>query len=49
MSAAVWFVVVPTVCYAGAACVYAWNRDWPLAVVYSGYMWANLGLIVISK
>lgn len=49
MSLAAWFIVIPTACYAGAACVYAWNRDWPLAVVYTGYAFANCGLMALSK
>lgn len=37
-------IVIPGLCYAAAASMYAWQRHWPLVVVYSGYCWANAGL-----
>ncbi len=49
MTLGAWFVVIPTICYAGAAIVNVWNRDWPLVAVYSGYAFANCGLIVMAK
>lgn len=45
MSAAFWFVLVPTLCYAGAMAVYLYKGDAPMAIVYSGYAWANVGLL----
>lgn len=48
MSLAFWFVLVPTLCYAGAMAAYLYQRDWAMAVVYSGYAWANVGLLWIE-
>ena len=45
MSVAFWFVLVPTLCYAGAMAVYLFRGDAAMAIVYSGYAWANVGLI----
>lgn len=42
-------ILVPTACYACAACLYAWQANWPLAIVYSGYFWANLGLLWLDQ
>jgi len=45
VSIAFWFVLVPTLCYAAASGVYLFRGDAPMAIVYSGYAWANIGLI----
>ncbi len=45
MSPAFWFVLVPTLCYAAAMAVYLFRGDAPMAIVYSGYAWANIGLL----
>jgi hypothetical protein len=37
-------IIIPTVCYALAALAYAAHKNWPLAITYSGYAWANVGL-----
>jgi hypothetical protein len=38
-------ILVPTLCYAGAMVMYLLKGDYALALVYSGYSWANLGLL----
>lgn len=38
-------ILIPTGCYAAAMVAYALKQDYPMAVVYSGYAWANLGLL----
>jgi hypothetical protein len=43
------FILVPTVCYAAAAAVYAWKGNYPLAITYSGYAWANVGLLWLDR
>jgi hypothetical protein len=43
-----WLILVPTLCYAAAACVYGAKGNWPLAVVYAGYCFANTGLLAID-
>lgn len=43
-----WLVLVPTISYAAAACVYSWQKNWPLAVIYAGYSFANLGLLALD-
>lgn len=43
------FILIPTLCYAGAATVYAFKHNWPLVIVYSGYAWANLGLLWLDR
>lgn len=45
MSAAFWLVLIPTLCYAGTAVFYAMSGERPLAITYSGYAWANCGLL----
>jgi uncharacterized protein involved in cysteine biosynthesis len=49
MSWSFWLVLIPTLCYAAAACVYAAGKSWPLAVVYCGYAFANLGLLALDR
>jgi hypothetical protein len=44
-----WLLIVPTACYTGAAGVYAFNRNWPMVIVYSGYAWANCGLLWLDR
>lgn len=48
MSATFWLVLIPTLCYAGAAGMYWWQGDKPLAITYSGYAWANVGLLWVD-
>jgi hypothetical protein len=49
MSVTAALIVVPTACYAAAALMYGWHRNWPLAIVYSGYTWANAGLFWLDR
>lgn len=42
-------ILVPTGCYALAALIYAWQKNWPLAITYSGYAWANCGLLWLDR
>jgi hypothetical protein len=44
-----WLIIVPTVCYALAACMYGWQKNWPMVVVYSGYAFANCGLLWLDR
>jgi hypothetical protein len=37
-------IVIPGFCYAFASVMYGMQKNWPLAIVYSGYAWANVGL-----
>jgi uncharacterized protein involved in cysteine biosynthesis len=43
-----WLILVPTICYGLAAVVYGLQRNWPLAVVYAGYAFANCGLLALD-
>jgi hypothetical protein len=43
------FLLVPTLCYAGAAVAYGIQRNYPLMIVYSGYAWANVGLMWLDR
>lgn len=45
MSTSFWMILIPTLCYSGAAVMYAWQANWPLTITYSGYAWANVGLL----
>ncbi len=45
MNITFWLVLIPTLCYAGAMLMYFWKGDAPMAIVYSGYAWANVGLL----
>lgn len=42
-------ILAPTACYTAAAIVYALQSNWPLVIVYSGYAWANCGLIWLDR
>jgi hypothetical protein len=42
-------VLAPTICYAAAAFMYAKKHNWPLVVTYSGYAWANVGLLWMDR
>jgi hypothetical protein len=42
-------ILIPTGCYTLAACIYGWKRNWPLAITYSGYAWANVGLLWLDR
>ena len=44
-----YLIIIPTVCYAVASIMYAWQNQWPLAITYSGYSWANLGLLWLDR
>lgn len=45
ISLAFWFVLIPTLCYAGAMGYYLSVKDVPMSIIYSGYAWANVGLL----
>lgn len=49
MSWSFWLLCVPTVSYALAAAVYGYQKNWPLAVVYFGYSFANCGLLALDR
>lgn len=49
MSLSFVFVLIPTICYGGASIVYGMQRNWPMSVVYLGYMVANLGLLALDR
>lgn len=44
-----WLIVIPTACYTLAALIYGWQQNWPLSIVYSGYAFANCGLLMLDK
>ena len=48
MSVTLALILVPTLCYASAALIYLHQANWPLAIAYSGYAWANLGLMWVD-
>jgi hypothetical protein len=43
-----WLICVPTLCYLAAAVVYGMKGNWPLAVTYAGYSFANTGLLALD-
>lgn len=42
-------IVIPGICYALAAGLYAVQSNWPLVIVYSGYAFSNCGLLWIDR
>jgi hypothetical protein len=42
-------IVIPGICYALAAFLYAFHHNWAAAIVYSGYAWANVGLFWLDR
>ena len=49
LSLAAWLIVVPGICYALAAGLYLKQANWPLAIVYSGYSFSNVGLLWLDR
>lgn len=49
MSWSFWLILAPTVCYLAAAVSYGLQSNWPLAIVYAGYSWANVGLLWLDR
>jgi hypothetical protein len=43
-----WLILVPTGCYGVAAAVYGTKGNWPLAITYAGYAFANCGLLALD-
>lgn len=41
-------IVIPTGCYTLAAIFYGRQGNWPLAITYSGYAFANIGLLMLD-
>lgn len=41
-------ILLPTLCYAGAAVAYGIRGDWYSVVIFSGYAWANCGFLAIE-
>ena len=42
-------IIIPTLCYGLAAGLYLLKSNWPLAIVYTGYSLANVGLLWLDK
>lgn len=49
MSLSFWLVLVPAVSYALATLAYAYQRNWPLVIMYSGYAWAACGALWLDR
>lgn len=49
MSLSFWLILVPAVSYAGATLVYGAQKNWPLAIMYSGYAWAAVGALWLDR
>ena len=43
-----YLLLIPTIAYLLAAMGYAFQQNWPLAVVYAGYSFANCGLLALD-
>lgn len=48
MSWAFLLIAIPTACYLGAAVAYGIRGEWPNAIIFSGYFWANCGFLAIE-
>jgi hypothetical protein len=44
-----WLVLIPALCYALASVAYGLQRNWPLAIMYSGYAWAACGALWLDR
>lgn len=49
VSLSFWLVLVPAVSYALATLAYAYQRNWPLVIMYSGYSWAACGALWLDR
>ena len=49
MSWSFWLILIPTLCYSGTAVAYGMQKNWPMVIVYSGYAWANVGLLWLDR
>ena len=46
MIAPVWFILTLLVCNLGAAVAFAWQREWPLAMIYLGAAIIQTGTVL---
>jgi len=44
-----WLILIPTISYSLAAMAYGFQKNWPLVIVYTGYAWANCGLLWLDR
>lgn len=44
-----WMVLIPAICYGVAAMSYVSQKNWPLAIMYSGYAWAAIGALWLDR
>lgn len=44
-----YLLLIPTAAYVLAAIVYCFGGNFPLAITYSGYAWANVGLLWLDR
>jgi hypothetical protein len=49
VSLSFWLVLVPAVSYTLASGAYVYQRNWPLAIMYSGYAWAAVGALWLDR
>jgi uncharacterized protein involved in cysteine biosynthesis len=43
-----YLLLIPTIAYVLAAMAYSFKGNWPLAVTYFGYAFANCGLLALD-
>jgi hypothetical protein len=48
MSWSFWLILIPTICYGLAGMAYAFQKNWPMFIVYTGYAFANCGLLALD-
>ena len=44
-----YLVLIPAICYFLAGMVYGFQKNWPLAIMYSGYAWAACGALWLDR
>lgn len=49
MSLSFYLLLIPAIAYLLATMAYASQKNWPLAIMYSGYAWAACGALWLDR
>jgi hypothetical protein len=44
-----WPLLICTLCYVATAAGFAYEKNWPMAVIFAGYSGANLGFLWLAR
>ena len=49
MGLSFYLILIPAISYTLASGAYAWQGNWPLTIMYSGYAWAAVGALWLDR